>query len=98
MAKTEILQLAVGGVQTQAVSDRRVNIQCLAGNARPFGARHIVHRTHVVATICELDQNHAHIACHGQQHFAKALGLIFFARVEFEFVELREAINQFCDG
>jgi len=47
-----------------------------------------------VNPVCQLDQNHADIARHGQQHFAKRLRLIFFTRVELEFFEFCKSIHQ----
>ena len=50
-----------------------------------------------MAAVGEFDQNHAHVARHGQQHFSKRLSLVFFAGVEFEFVELGQSIDQVSD-
>jgi hypothetical protein len=52
-------------------------------------------RAHVVGAVGQLDQNHAHIARHGQQHLAKRLRLVFLARVEGEFFQFGQAIDQF---
>ena len=79
------------------MGDRYINLKRFAGNPVPLAARHIAHGAHVVAAVSEFDQNHANIARHSQQHFAERLGLVFFASVEFEFVELGQAIDQFSD-
>ena len=50
-----------------------------------------------MAAVSEFDQDHADIARHGQKHFAERLGLVFFAGIEFEFVEFGQAIDQFSD-
>ena len=98
VAKSQVLQLAVGLVQAQAVGNGAVDVQRLLGNAAPLGARHIAHGAHIVGAVGQLDQNHPHVARHGQQHLAKGLGLVFFAGVEREFVELGEAVHQLGHG
>ncbi len=42
----------------------------------------------------ELDQNHAHIARHGQEHLAEVLGLRLLLALEFDLVELGHAIHE----
>jgi hypothetical protein len=48
-----------------------------------------------VRAIGQLDEDHAHVARHGQEHLAKRLCLIFLARVELQLVELGQPIDQF---
>ena len=91
------MEFAIGLVETQTVGDRHINLKRFAGNTAPLAARHVTHGAHVVAAVGEFDQDHAHIARHGQQHFAEGLGLVFFAGVEFEFVEFGQAIDQLSD-
>jgi hypothetical protein len=97
IAECQLLQLAIGEIQPEAVCDRRVDLQRLRGNARPLLARHIVERAHVVGAIRQLDEDDADIARHRQQHFAERLGLVFFAGVELKLVEFGEAVHQFGD-
>jgi hypothetical protein len=49
---------------------------------------------HVVEAVGELDQDHANVARHRQQHLAERLGLRFLAGREAELVELREAVDE----
>jgi hypothetical protein len=51
-----------------------------------------------VRAVGELDEDHAHVARHGQQHFSKRLGLVFLACVELQLVELGQAIDEFGHG
>ena len=95
IAKGELLQLAVNFIEAQAVRNRAVNVQGLLRDTAPFGPWHIAHGTHIMGTVGQLDEDDAHIARHGQQHFAKGLGLVFLARGETEFVQLGQAIDQF---
>ena len=94
MLEGEFLQFAVSLVETKAVGDRYINLKRFAGNPVPLAARHIAHGAHVVAAVGEFDQDDAYIARHGQQHFAERLGLVFFAGVEFEFVEFGQTVDQ----
>ena len=98
VAKRQVLQLAVGLVQAQAVCDRAVNVQGLLGDSAPLGARHIAHGAHIVGAVGQLDQNDPHVPRHGQQHLAKRLRLVFFAGVERELVELGQSIHQLGHG
>ena len=43
----------------------------------------------------QLNEDDAHIARHGQQHFAKRLGLVLLAAVKLQLVEFGQPINQF---
>ena len=96
VAERQVLQLAVGLVQAQAVGNGRVNFQGFAGDAPPLGTRHVAHGAHVVGAVCQLDEDDTHIARHGQQHFAKRLSLAFLAGVELKLVQLGQAVHQLC--
>ncbi len=90
----EVLQLAVVVVQAQAVRDGGVDFQRFGADAAPFAARHVAQGAHVVGAVGQLDEDHAHVARHGQQHLAKGFGLVLLAAVEFELVELGQSIDQ----
>jgi hypothetical protein len=77
--------------------DGCINLERLARNPSPFLARRVVERAHVVRPVRQLDQNDAHVTRHGEQHLAEGLGLIFFARVEPELVQLGETVDELCD-
>ena len=98
VAETQFFEFAVGFVQAQAVGDGRINVQRLLCNPLPFGARHLGHGAHIVGTVGQLDQDHPHIARHGQQHFAEGLGLGFFPAVELQAVQLGQPVHQFSHG
>ena len=71
----QLLQLAVNLVQTQSMGNRCVNLQRFQGDAAGLDGSHRLHRAHIVQTVGQLDQDHAHIARHRQQHLAKRFGL-----------------------
>ena len=46
--KTQVLQFHTQGINAQAIGDRRVDIQCFAGNTPAFIRAHHAERAHVV--------------------------------------------------
>ena len=82
VTKRQILQFAVSLVQAQTVGNRGVNFDRFRRNSTPFAARHIGQGPHIVRSVRQLDQDNAHVARHGQQHFAKGFRLVFFAGVK----------------
>ena len=93
-----VLKFPVSRIQTQAMGDGGIDIQCFAGNSFPLGARCIAQRSHIVDAVCKLNQDDANVACHGQQHFAERLRLVFFPGVELQLFQLGQAIDQFGNG
>ena len=51
-----------------------------------------------MAAVGQFDQNDTHVAGHGQEHFSKRLGLVFFAGIKLQFVQFGQAIHQFGHG
>ena len=90
----QLLQLAVELVQAQPVRDRRVDVERLAGDAGALVGGHRIHRAHVVQPVGELDEDHAHVARHRQQHLPERLGLRFLTRHELQLVELGQAVDE----
>ena len=89
----QVLQFEVERVQTEAVGDRRVDVERFVRDALAVRRRHRVQRAHVVQAVGELDQDDAHVARHREQHLAEALRLDFFAGRELDLVELRHAVD-----
>ena len=90
----KFLQFAIGLVEAQPMRDGRVDLERFTSDAAPLLARRIVQRAHVVGAVGQLDEDHAHIARHRQQHLAEGLGLVLFAGVELQLVELGQAVHQ----
>ena len=66
MQEGEVDELEVNLVQSQPIGDRDVDVEGFAGNPQaPFGT-HRAERPHIVQAVCELDQNDADVARHGQ--------------------------------
>ena len=89
----EVLQLAADFTHAETVRDGSVDFDGFLGDALLPFARERIQGAHVVQAIGELDDNHADVGHHGQQHLADAFGLPVFARVEVEFTQLGDAIH-----
>ena len=94
MAEGQFLQLAVERIQAQAVGDRRIDIERFARDAAPLLGPHGVQRPHVVQAVGQLDQDHAHVARHRQQHLAEIFRLRFLEALVFDAVEFGDAVDQ----
>src|SRR5450631_892109 len=95
--KSQIFQFQLDRVQSEALGDRRVDVQSLACNAPSLDRRHGAERAHVVHTVGELDHDDADVAHHRQQHLAEAFRLSLLAILELNLVELADPVNQFGD-
>ena len=58
----------------------------------PLGLQ-VLERAHVVQAVGQLDEDHAHVADHGQQHLADVFGLAVFAVGELDLVDLGDALD-----
>ena len=93
----EVLQLAVDIVQAEAVGNRHIHFHRLAGDAALLGRHHDAQRAHIVQAVGELDQDHAHVGRHRQQHLAEILGLRFELALELDLLELGQAVDEVGD-
>ena len=93
----KILQLPLESVDTQAVSERRVDLQRLARLLHLLRLAQVLDRAHVVQSIGELDQDDAHVARHRHDHLAVVLGLGLLAALELNSGQLRDAFDQARD-
>ncbi len=94
----QILQFAVNIVQAQPVRDRHVHFHRFGGDAALLGRRHVVERAHIVQAVGQLDQDHAHVRGHRQQHLAEIFRLRFDQALKLDFFQLRQAVHQVGDG
>ena len=95
--EAEVFQLAIDVVEAEAVGDGRVDFQGFVRNALLLRGLHRFQRAHVVQPVGQLDQDHAHIARHGEQHLAEIFCLGMGLRLEFDLVQLGNAVYQFGD-
>ena len=66
------------------MGERRVYLECLAGDVALFLGVHGAERAHIVQTVGELDDQHAYILVGGNEHAAHILRLMLLLCVETE--------------
>ena len=70
----QVFQLGADPVQAQAPRQRTVDVHALARDADAVVLAQRLQGAHVVQLVGELDQDHAHVAHHREQHLADRLG------------------------
>ena len=90
----EVLELALERLDTEAVRERGVDLERLARDALLRLGLHVLEGPHVVDAIAELDQEHADVACHRDDHLAEVLRLTVFLRREVDLAELGDPVDE----
>jgi hypothetical protein len=93
IAEGQILQLAAHLSHAQPMSQGSVDVHGLAGNGQLALRLQIFQGAHVVQPVGQLDQHHAHIRNHGQQHLAHVFGLAVLAIGELDLVYIGDALD-----
>ena len=96
-AKGQVLKLAAEFAHAEAMGERGVDVEGFAGDGALALGLQVLEGAHVVEAVGEFDEDHAHIADHGQKHLADVLGLAVFAIRELNFVDFRHAFDDVCD-
>ena len=89
----QVFQFAADFAHAEAVRNGRIDLDGFARDALPPLGAQVAERAHVVETVGQLDDDDANVVDHGQQHFAKALGLPLFGGEEIELAQLGDAID-----
>lgn len=93
----QILQLLLDGVYAQPMRQGRVDVQRLPGDRHlPRGAL-IFERAHIVQPVGQLDEHHADVPAHRQDHLAQTFRLRLLLVGEVQLVQLRHAVHQMGD-
>ena len=93
----EVLELPLDRVDTEAVRERRVDLEGLLGLLDLLLLGHRAERAHVVQAVGELDQDDPDVRGHRDHHLAVVLGLRLVARLERDPGELGDAVDQAGD-
>ncbi len=93
----ELLELVLDLAHAEAIRDRRVDVARLLRNLDPLVVGKVTERPHVVQAIGELDENHADVVDHRQQHLAEGLGLPLLAGREGDGADLGDAFDDVSD-
>ena len=93
----EVLELPFDRMDSQAVRERRVDLERLLRLLHLLLLTEIFDRAHVVQPICELDQDHAHVLSHRNDHLPVVLGLGLLPALEADSRELRHPFDELHD-
>ncbi len=75
ITKTQVFQLPLDPVDTQAGRQGGIDIQGLPGRCHLLVRLLEFHGPHIVEAVGQLDQDHPDVPGHGQEHLAEILGL-----------------------
>ena len=93
----EVLEFPLHLPDAEALRERRVDLEGLAGDALLLLGRQAVQRAHVVEAVGELDQDDPDVLGHREQHLADVLGLLLLVAVGTELRQLRDTIHELGD-
>src|ERR1700675_3378670 len=72
---------------------RSVDVERFAGDGFAAVRLQVFQRTHVVEAVGQLDEHHAHVGHHREQHLADVLSLAIFAVGELNLVDLGDTLD-----
>ena len=94
VAQTQVLEVPLDLPDAEAVRDRRVDLERLAGDRLLLGRRQARQRPHVVQAVGELDDDDADVLGHRHEHLAQVLDLRVFLRLVGDARELGDALDE----
>ena len=94
VAQGKILQLLLDGIHAQPVGQGCVNIEGFPGDGHLPGLRLVLEGAHVVQPVSQLDEHHADVLAHGQDHLAQGFSLGFLLVGKVQLVQLGHAVHQ----
>ena len=93
VAEGQVFELAAHFAHAEAMGERGVDVEGLAGDGLLAVGLQVLEGAHVVQPVGQLDEHDAHIGDHGQQHLADVFGLAVFAVGELDLVDLGDALD-----
>ena len=97
VAEGEVFELAAQFAHAQPVRQRSEDVERLLRDFLALFGLQVLQRAHVVQAVGELDDDHADIGDHGEQHFADVLRLMVFAIGKLDLVQLGDAFDDVRD-
>lgn len=82
VAQGDVLELLLDRADTKPVRQRRIDLHRFKRLVAALLLGHDLDRAHVVQPVGQLDDDHAHILRHGEQHLAHVLRLLLLAEVK----------------
>ena len=93
----EVLELPLEVVDTEAMRQRRVDVERLLGLLDLLLLAEVAERVHVVQAVAELDQDDPDVGGHRDDHLAVVLGLLLLLGGEVHLGQLGDAVDQHGD-
>ena len=93
----QLLQLVLQFAHAETIGDRRVDVSRLLRDLDAPIFRQVIQRPHVVKAVAELDDDHADVVDHREQHLAEVLGLPLLARRKRNGADLGDAFDDVRD-
>src|ERR1700675_1507687 len=97
IAEGEFFELAANQAHAQAVGDRSINIERLAGNALLALGIEEFERAHIVEPVRELDHDDANVIDHGEEHLADVFSLASLGSEEIQAADFCGAFDEARD-
>ena len=93
--KGEVFEVLLDPADAEAVGEGRVDVERLLRDALLLLRDHVLQSAHVVRAVGQLDENHANVARHGDDHLAEVFGLLLFlGDVGGQLGELGDAVDE----
>ena len=93
VAEGKIFKFAAHLAHAETMGERGVDVESLASDGFAAVGLQVLQRTHIVQAVGQLDENHANVGDHGEQHFSHVFGLAVFAVGELDLVDLGDAFD-----
>ena len=93
-----IFQFPLDLLHTKTVCQRCVDVHGLPALLDLLFGGLVLHGTHIVQPVSNLDQHHADIFGHGHEHFAQIFHLCLFTGLKIGAGQLGNTFHQFCDS
>ena len=93
VAKGQVFEFAAHFAHAQTVRERSVDLLGFAGDGLLAVGFEMLEGAHVVQAVSQLDEHHAHVFHHGQEHLADVFGLAVFAVGKLDFVDFGDALD-----
>ena len=94
VVQAAVLQLLLDVQDAQTVGDGGIDLHRLTGLVAALLLRPGIAGAHIVEPVAELDDHHADIPAHGQQHLAQVLGLQLLDVGELDLGQLGHTVHQ----
>ena len=98
VAEAQVLQLPFELLHTETVGQGRIDVHRLLGFGDLLRRRLVLHGAHIVEPVADLDEDHADVLGHGQEHLPQILHLLLLGRGVGGTGQLCDAFDEGGDG